>query len=329
MIYDSKPADAGYWKNRKILITGAGGFIGSHLTERLLREGSVVRTFIRYNSANSFGLLESIPEMYRRDIEIHSGDITDEASILPALKDTEVVFHLAAIPSIPYSLLNPRQVFQVNTVGTFNLLLASKAAGVRRVVITSSAGASEKRSLLSPYIMSKAAMEKVGLGFHEGSALQVSTIRLMNNYGPRQSARAIIPTIISQALTRNDVHLGALEPKMDFNFVDDTVEAILRTAENDNAQGRILHWGTGLSISIKELAGLIFNIINNKELHIVTDEKRVRPYAGPAASLEEEISDTHRLLNYSPAVELEAGLKRTISWINSNIEKYKTEIYNI
>ena len=165
------PVEAGYWKNRKVLVTGAGGFIGSNLCERLVREGSIVRAFIRYNSANSFGLIESIPERLRGQIELFTGDITDETSILPAMKDSEIVFHLAAIPSIPYSFLNPRQVFQANTYGTYNVLLAARTAGVKRVMITSTAGASEKRPLLSPYIMSKAAMEKVALGFHEGSEI--------------------------------------------------------------------------------------------------------------------------------------------------------------
>jgi len=156
----------------------------------------------------------------------------------------DIVFHLAAIPSIPYSFLNPRHIFMVNTYGTFNVLLAAKTTGVSQVILASSAGASEKRPLLSPYITSKAAMEKIGLGFHQGLDLKVNTLRLLNNYGPRQSARAVIPCIISQALVRNDVHLGALEPKMDFNYVDDTIEAFLRTTESTGALGKVLTWST-------------------------------------------------------------------------------------
>lgn len=318
-----------FWKGKRVLITGAAGFIGSHLSERLVRLGATVRAFIRYNSMNSYGLIEAIPKEVRESIEICAGDIVDETSIFNAMKDMEVVFHMAALPSIPYSFLNPRHVFLVNTHGTLNVLLAAKACRVRKIVLASSAGASEKRPLLSPYVTSKAAMEKIGLGFHQGLGTSVSIIRLFNNYGPRQSARAVIPTIISQALVRDDVHLGALEPRMDFNYISDSLEAFLRAAENINAQGKVLTWGTGISTSIAELAQLIFSVIGKKKLHIVKDEERVRPYPGSMPSLEDDISSTRKLLDFAPKISLQEGLQRTTDWMSQHIELYKTEIYAI
>jgi nucleoside-diphosphate-sugar epimerase len=177
--------------------------------------------------------------------------------------------------------------------------------------------------------MSKAAMEKVALGFHQGLGLKVSTLRLLNNYGPRQSARAVIPCIISQALVRNDVHLGALEPKMDFNYISDTLDAFLKTAENVDVQGKVLTWGTGTSISIGELAQLVFSLIGREGLHIVTDKERIRPYPGPMPSLEEDILATHRLINYFPKISIQEGLKKTIEWISEHIDQYKTDTYVI
>lgn len=318
-----------FWNGKKVLVTGAGGFIGSHLCENLVHAGSKVRAFIRYNSKNSYGLIESIPADIRKDIEIVTGDLMDESSFSNVLKDHNVdtIFHMAAIPSIPYSFQNPRHVFQVNTFGTFNLLASARDHKVNHVVIASSGGASEKRPLLSPYITSKAAMEKIGLGFHQGLGLKVSIVRLLNNYGPRQSARAVIPTIISQALVRDDVHLGALEPKMDFNYIKDTVNAFLLTAENTDSPGKILTWGTGTSISIGDLAQLIFSLLGRKGLHIVMDKERVRPYPGHMPSLEEDILATQKILNYYPKINLQDGLEKTIRWISEHIEQYKTDIY--
>ena len=318
-----------FWKGKKVLITGAAGFIGSHLSERLVHLGAMVRAFIRYNSMNSYGLIEAIPKDIRESIEISAGDILDETSIFNAMKDVEVVFHMAALPSIPYSFLNPRHVFSVNTYGTLNMLLAAKACGVNKIVLASSAGASEKRPLLSPYVTSKAAMEKIGLGFHQGLETSVSIIRLFNNYGPRQSARAVIPTIISQALVRDDVHLGALEPRMDFNYISDTVEAFLRAAENVDTAGQVLTWGTRIYTSIAQLAQLTFSLIGKKGLHIVTDEERVRPDPGPMPSLEDDVLSTRKLLNFAPKLSLKDGLQKTINWISQHIELYKTDIYTV
>jgi len=317
------------WEKKKVLVTGSAGFIGSHLCEKLVLLKAKVRAFVRYNSMNSYGLLESLDKEIMDSLEIYAGDILDERSALKAMKNVEAVFHMAALPSIPYSLINPHHVFSVNTLGTVNVLLGAKECGVTKVVLASSGGASEKRPLLSPYVTSKAAMEKIGLGFKQGFAMDVSIIRLLNNYGPRQSARAVIPTIISQALVKDDVHLGALEPAMDFNYVDDTVQAFLRAAETSKAMGQVLTWGTGLSTSIGDLAKMVFSVIGRESLHVVRDEKRVRPYRGPAASLKDDILRTYEVLGYSPKVTLEEGLRRTIDWISENIELYKTEVYSI
>jgi len=324
-----KRGNGSFWKGKSVLVTGAAGFIGSHLCEKLVHKGAKVRAFIRYNSTNSYGLLEGVEEKVRGKMEIYAGEILDEASVLGAMKDIDVAFHMAALPSIPYSLTNPSHVFSVNTFGSLNVLLSGKSHGAKKVVLASSGGASEKRALLSPYVTSKAAMEKIGLGFHQGFGMNVTTLRLLNNYGPRQSARAVIPTIISQALVKNQVNLGALEPAMDFNFVGDTVEAFMRVAERNESAGRILTWGSGKSTSIGDLANLIFSIIGRKGLRVVREEKRVRPYRGPSASLNEEISATYEVLGFSPKVSMEEGLRKTIDWISKHLNLYKPEVYAV
>lgn len=316
-----------FWKKKTVLVTGAAGFIGSHLCEKLVLSGSRVRAYIRYNSANSYGLLEGLNNDILSNIEIISGDILDESSLIKATQKVDIVYHMAALPGIPYSFTNPRHVFMVNTGGTFNLLQAARSAGVGHVILASSAGASEKRLILSPYIMSKAAMEKIGLGFHQCLGLSVSVLRLLNNYGPRQSSRAIVPTIISQALVKNDVHLGALEPRMDFNYVSDTINAYMLLAEKEETQGKVLTWGTGISTSIKELAEMIFNLIGKDGLRIITDESRIRTSGGPSASLEEDVLATQKELSYIPQYDLQKGLKETIEWISENLYRYKTDQY--
>ncbi len=318
---------SGFWSGKRILVTGAAGFIGSHLCEKLVLSGSRVSAFIRYNSANSYGLLEGLNNDILSNIEIISGDILDESSLIKATQKVDIVYHMAALPGIPYSFTNPSHVFMVNTTGTFNLLQAARSSSVGHVILASSAGASEKRPILSPYIMSKAAMEKIGIGFHQCLGLSVSVLRLLNNYGPRQSSRAVVPTIISQALVKNDVHLGALEPRMDFNYVSDTINAFMLLAEKEETQGKVLTWGTGISTSIKELAEMIFNLIDKDGLRIVSDENRIRNSGGPTASLEEDILSTHRELSYTPQFDLQEGLKETIEWISENLNQYKTDQY--
>ena len=324
-----KGVASGFWKQKKVLVTGAAGFIGSHLVEKLATLGARVRAFIRYNSMNSCGLIDLIPESTRSLIEICRGDILDESSIQNALEGMDVVFHMAALPSIPYSFRNPRHVFLVNTQGTFNLLLAAKNADVCRIVLASSAGASEQRPLSSPYVTSKSAMERIGIGFQQGLDTNVTTLRLFNNYGPRQSARAVIPTIISQALVRDGVHLGATEPRMDFNYVDDSLRAFLRTAELEDTGGEVLTWGTGRFTSIGEVAELVFSLIGRAGLHVVRDEQRVRPYSKKFATLEDEVLRTRDILKIIPEGNLEEGLRRTIEWISDHIGIYNTDLYAI
>jgi nucleoside-diphosphate-sugar epimerase len=317
------------WKGKRVLVTGAAGFIGSHLSEKLIQLGARVRAFIRYNSMNSCGLIDAIPEETRRGIEIYRGDLLDEFSIQRAIEGTEIVFHMAALPSIPYSHYNPRHVFLVNTYGALNLLLAAKQAGVERILLASSAGASEQRPLSSPYVTSKAAMEKIGLGFYQGLDTSVTTVRLFNNYGPRQSARAVVPTIISQALVKNDVHLGALEPKMDFNYVGDSLRAFLLSAQKVNTSGKTLTWGTGVFTSIGDLAQMIFSLIDRPGLHVVQDEERVRPCSKAFSTFEDEVMHTREILKIKPEVNLREGLKKTIDWISNNSDFYKTDTYAI
>ena len=318
-----------FWQGKNVLVTGAAGFIGSHLSEKLVQLGACVRAFIRYNSTSSCGLIDAIPDEIRVKIEIHRGDLLDEFSVQRAIQGAEIVFHMAALPSIPYSFQNPRHVFLVNTYGTMNLLLAAKQAQVKRIMLASSAGASEKRPLSSPYVTSKAAMEKLGVGFFQGLETSVTTLRLFNNYGPRQSARAVIPTIISQALVKDDVHLGALEPRMDFNYVGDSLRAFLVAAQNMSTGGEILTWGTGVFTSIGDLAQMIFSLIGRPELHVVQDEERVRPFSKVFSKLEDEVIRTRDILKITPEVNLKEGLRRTIDWISKNIDFYRTDTYAI
>ena len=320
---------------RKVLVTGADGFIGSHLAERLVAEGARVRGLVWYNSFGRAGWLDDSD--VRGDIEIVAGDITDADSMRDAVAGTEVVFHLAALIAIPYSYAAPRSYLRTNAEGTLNVLQAARDADVTRLVHTSTSEVygtarqvpiTEEHPLQgqSPYAASKIAADKMAEAFHLSFDLPVVTVRPFNTYGPRQSARAIIPTIITQVLRGNSVRLGNLHPTRDLTFVADTVDGMVRAAVADGAEGSTINLGTGHEISIGDLAAAIGRMMKTP-LEPEIEGRRVRP---PASEVERLCADAGRaaeMLGWRAEVDLERGLEATIAWIGENLDRYHQDGY--
>ncbi len=327
------------WTGKKVLVTGAGGFIGSHLTERLVKEGAKVRAFVHYNSRNDWGLLELLPKEILQEIEIFSGDIQDPFAVHKAVKGCEIVFHLASLIAIPYSYIAPQSFVSTNVLGTVNVMEACLKEGVERVVHTSTSETygtaqyvpiDERHPLQgqSPYSASKIGADKIAESYYLSFNLPVAIIRPFNTYGPRQSARAVIPTIITQLLTNNQVKLGDLTPTRDLNYVEDTVDGFLKMATVPEAIGEVINIGSGKEISIGDLAHKIMQIMG-KKVPIVTEEIRKRPEKSEVRRLVADNSKAHKILGWKPMFSLEDGLKRTISWIEKHLDKYKPNIYNL
>jgi NAD dependent epimerase/dehydratase len=327
------------WIGRAVLVTGAGGFIGSHLTERLAREGAQVRAFVHYNSRGDVGLLGLVPRDLYRALEIIPGDLRDGEAIRAAIKGVEVVFHLGALIAIPYSYLHPREVIETNVLGTLNVLMAARDLGTLRVVHTSSSEVygtaqyvpiDERHPLQgqSPYSASKIGADKIAESFCRSFEVPVAVLRPFNTYGPRQSARAVIPTIIAQALVSDRIRLGALEPVRDFMFVDDTVEGFLRAGWCEAAVGQEINVGTGDCLSIGDLARRILALVG-RDLPIVCEDLRLRPPQSEVMRLRASTEKAHSLLGWQPCVPLEEGLRRTIEWIRDHLELYRPEQYEV
>ena len=327
------------WSKRKILVTGAGGFIGSHLTEKLVTLGANVRLFVRYNSRNDRGLIEILPSHIKDNIEIVMGDLRDPEAVRNATKDIDIIFHLGALIAIPYSYIHPREVAETNVMGTLNILNSARDYGVEKIIHTSTSEVygtaqyvpiDEQHPLQgqSPYSASKIGADKLAESFFRSFNLPLSTVRPFNTYGPRQSARAVIPTIISQALTRNEISLGSLFPTRDLTYIDDIVDGYIKVAVSDKTVGEVINLGSGFEISIGDLVKKILNVLN-KNIKIVTDSDRVRPSKSEVERLFADISKAKKLIDWKPKISLDEGLKRTIDWYKKNIERYKTDIYNI
>ena len=325
------------FEGRTVLVTGAGGFIGSHLTECLAERGAKVRALVHYNALGSTGWLDESP--WRDKIEILAGDICDRDSVRTAMQGAEVVFHLAALIAIPYSYRAPDSYVRTNVIGTLNVLQSARELGVGRVVHTSTSEVygtarhvpiDEAHPLQgqSPYSASKIGADKMAEAFHLSFGLPVITVRPFNTFGPRQSARAVIPTIISQALDGGVVRLGSLYPTRDLNFVSNTVDGFLRAALEPAAIGRTVNLGSGREISIGDLAVLIGRIMDRR-LEITSEDRRIRPERSEVERLLASNSLAASLLNWKPAVGLEEGLRRTIEWVKSNPERYRPKIYTI
>lgn len=327
------------WEQKQVLVTGAGGFIGSHLTEALVKAGAKVRVFIRYNSRDGRGNLEDIEPRVMDQIEIIAGDLRDADAIERSVKGCDAVFHLGALVGIPYSYKNPREVVETNILGTFNILTAARDHGVNRIVHTSTSEVygsaryvpiDEAHPLQgqSPYSASKIGADKLAESFYATFDLPVVTIRPFNCYGPRQSARAVIPTLITQALACEEIRLGNTDTLRDFTFVTDTAEAFMKAAQSQEAVGKVINVGSGKEISIGQLAQVIINTLKSTA-EIVVDEARVRPSRSEVNRLLADNRLAKETLGWEPRVSLEEGVKRTVAWIAAHMNRFQIGKYQI
>jgi len=322
----------------KILVTGAGGFIGSHLTEYLVEKGHKVKAFVRYNSRNFWGWLEK--SKYIDDVEIYSGDIRDYDSVYESMKGIDYVFHLAALIGIPYSYYSPLAYIKTNIEGTYNILQSARELGTKRVIHTSTSEVygtaqyipiDEKHPInpQSPYSATKASADYLAKTFYLSFSLPVTIVRPFNTFGPRQSARAVIPTIISQALKgKKEIELGNIDSSRDFSYVLDIVEGMYKIGLHEKSLGEIINLGTAKDISIHNLVTLISKL-TNIELKIKVDSKRIRPEKSEIRRLVCDYSKAKNLTGWKPRYTLEEGLKKTIDWIRGNSNIYKEGIYNV
>ncbi len=327
------------WTGRRVLITGAGGFIGSHLTEALVHAGAEVTAFVHYRSSHAGGLLSMLAPDTRRAIRMVAGELRDAAAIGGATRGQHVVFHLGALIAIPYSYRHPSDVVQTNVDGTLHALLAARDANVTRFVHTSTSevyGSAQRVPIdethpispQSPYAASKVGADALASSFHKSFGLPVATVRPFNCYGPRQSARAVIPTIVSQALHAAEVRVGSLSPTRDFTYVGDTVAGFMAVAAADDAVGRVVNLGSGKEISIGALAERIVRLAG-RTAPIVCDQERVRPEASEVNRLVCDASLAGRLLGWSPAVGFDAGLRQVIDFMREQPDWTRTGDYEV
>ena len=325
------------WENQTVLVTGAGGFIGSHLVERLVALGARTRGLVQYNSTGSWEWLDDSP--VKDDVEVFLGDIRDPSSLREAFRGVDVVFHLAALVAIPYSYQSPLSYIRTNVEGTLNVLQAALDFDASLVVHTSTSEVfgtaryvpmDEAHPLQgqSPYAASKIGADKIAEAFHLSFELPVATIRPFNTYGPRQSARAVIPTIMSQALSEPVISLGNLLPLRDFNYVADTVEGFVRIAECPQAIGEVINIGSGREVAIGNLAETILKLMG-KDIPIVSNGERIRPQASEVDRLCADNTKASELIGWHPQYSLEKGLIETIRWVQSNSESYRAGVYAV
>ncbi len=332
--------------SKKILVTGADGFIGSHLVERLVRDGYTVRAFVLYNSFNSWGWLDQCAKDVVGRFEVFSGDIRDPHGVRQAMQGCDVVLHLAALIAIPYSYHSPDTYVDTNIKGTLNILQGARELCLEKVIHTSTSEVygtakfvpiTEEHPLQgqSPYSASKIGADQLAYSFYTSFQLPVTTLRPFNTYGPRQSARAVIPTIISQiANGERKLKLGAISPTRDFNYVADTVSGFIAGLESENGLGEVINIGSNYEISIEDTVHLIAKLMNT-EVSIETDEQRLRPEKSEVERLWAENKKAMKLLNWQPQYSklegLAAGLEKTIEWFSDpkNLTQYKLDRYNI
>jgi dTDP-glucose 4,6-dehydratase len=307
------------------------------LAERLAVLGADVRAFVRYTSTGQWGWLDQ--SSVKADLDVILGDIRDYSSVRAAVHGVEVIFHLAALIGIPYSYLAPESYVRTNVDGALNVLQAARELGIERVIFTSTSEVygtaqyvpiDENHPLQgqSPYSASKIAADKLAEAYFRSFGIPVVIVRPFNTYGPRQSARAVIPTIIAQALAGTEVRLGSLTPTRDFSFVADTVEGFIAAATTPEATGQVINLGSGTEISVQELAGTVGNLLGRK-LMLVAEEHRVRPENSEVERLCADATKAHNVLGWTPSVSLEDGLRRTIVWIEQNLSTYRTDAYAV
>lgn len=325
---------------KKILVTGSDGFIGSHLTEELVRAGYQVKAFVYYNSFNTWGWLDTLPSDVMKNVEIFQGDVRDPNGVKEAMKGTAAVFHLAALIAIPFSYHSPDTYVDTNIKGTLNILQAAREQDLERVLVTSTSEVygtaqyvpmDEKHPFQgqSPYSATKIGADRLAESFYRSFQLPVSIVRPFNTFGPRQSARAVIPTIITQLLAgKEKIHLGSLTPTRDFNYVKDTVNGFIKIYESEKTIGEEINIATQHEISIGELAEELIRQIN-PNAKIVCDEERLRPEKSEVNRLLGSNKKIKELTDWKPVYSFEEGLSETISFFKDNMDKYKPDIYNI
>jgi dTDP-glucose 4,6-dehydratase len=323
------------WSHRKVLVTGAGGFIASHLVERMVFLGAKTRAFVHYRSDGSWGWLDM--SSVKSDVEVQQGDIRDYQNIREAAKGVDIIFHLAALIAIPYSYRFPLSYVRTNVEGSLNVFEAARELGTSLVVHTSTSevyGTARQVPIpethplqgQSPYSATKIAADKLAEAFYASYQLPALVVRPFNTYGPRQSARAVIPTIVTQALLGERIHLGNLHPTRDLSFVADTVEGFVKAAEHPELVGEVINIGSGKEIAMGELAETILQLMG-KPLEVVVDELRVRPELSEVDRLCADISKARKKLGWVPTYSLKQGLSITIDWITKNIDRYRLGTY--
>ncbi len=326
-------------KNKQVLITGAGGFIGSHLTEQLIKSGAKVRVFLRYTSNKRINLLSKLDNKLLSKIDFYFGDLKDYESVKNSLDKVDIVYHLGALIGVPYSFVHPQDVFINNTQATLNILTASKKLEIPRIIITSTSEVygtaqyipiDEKHPLnpQSPYAASKVASDSVALSFYYAYNLPLTIIRPFNTYGPRQSLRAVIPTIISQLLINNKIKLGRVDTKRDFTYVKDTVQGFVKAGISSRGYGEVINLGSEENISIKEIVKIVGEILD-KKVDIETDKKRFRPGKSEVLNLLASAAKAKEIFGWKPKYNIREGLEQTITYIRNNINEYMSDYYHI
>jgi dTDP-glucose 4,6-dehydratase len=323
----------------KVLVTGAGGFIGSHLVDALVRSGSNVRAFVRYTSRSDDGWLSDLAPEVLAEVDVYRGDLVNPEAVAGAIDGCERVFHLGALIPIPYSYRHPREFVAANVTGTLNVLEASRRLGVDRLVHTSTSEVygtplevpireTARLNAQSPYAATKVGADQLAGSYHAAFELPVVTVRPFNTYGPRQSARAVIPTIVTQALGRGEIELGALDPTRDFLFVEDTARGFIAAADAPGVEGEVINLGTGKEISIGDLVTAILDELD-LDLPVREAAERVRPAGSEVERLLADADKARALLGWESTVDLGEGLARTIDWMRTSLDRYQPTRYTV
>ena len=328
------------FEGKTVVVTGAGGFIGSHLVERLVADGAHVRAMLRYTSRGQRGCLDLIPEAALQNVSITMGDVGDFDAVREVMRGADAIFHLAALIGIPYSYEHPQEVIDTNILGTSNVLIAAKELGsVERVVLTSTSevygsalrvpmGEDHPLQAQSPYSATKIAGDALGLSFHRSFGLPVTIVRPFNAYGPRQSARAVIPAIIAQAVSGQALRLGTLETTRDFTFVEDTAQGFEMVGRNDGAIGEVVNLGSGREVSIRQVVETVGEIVG-RTLIPESDGQRMRPEKSEVSRLLSDSSKAYRVAGWRASTSLDDGLRKTVDWIREHIDLYRPQEYAV